>query len=65
LVSLALKQLLEAGVANVIPTNSDKLLSKIDIPEIPHPNPLPWHLGAKFHSLAHAVPYIAIFLEIM
>ncbi|MGO7450056.1 hypothetical protein [Rhizobium ruizarguesonis] len=41
LVSLALKQLPKAGAANVIPTNSDKLLSKIDIQDISHPNPLP------------------------
>jgi hypothetical protein len=45
LVSLALKQLLEAGAANVIPSNSDKLLSKIDIPDIPNRDALPWRLG--------------------
>ncbi|MGO8572813.1 hypothetical protein ACC870_38390, partial [Rhizobium ruizarguesonis] len=44
-VSFALQQLLEAGAAHVIPSNSDKLLRKIGIPEIPHPNPLPWRLG--------------------
>ncbi|MBX4897344.1 hypothetical protein HJA83_04625 [Rhizobium bangladeshense] len=45
LVSLAVKQSPKAGTANVIPTNSDRLLSKIDIPDSAHPSPLPQCLG--------------------
>ncbi|EGE57448.1 hypothetical protein RHECNPAF_4310076 [Rhizobium etli CNPAF512] len=61
---MAVRQLPKAGTAKVIPTSSNKLLSKVDIPDSPHPNPLPC-LDEIAPSWSSRPIRSAVFIQIM